>query len=111
MLLCATIFVGRIRTSTSPGTLVAAAELLPWSAPHSAARLRWRRRADRVVHWATPTALHLYGTASNGTAIASRPGCGHALCSGRPLNAAIWLNWLTGAPVKRCLIAYDDACL
>lgn len=23
------------------------------------------------------------------------------------LNAAIWHNWLTGAPVKRSLIAYD----
>ena len=23
------------------------------------------------------------------------------------LNAAIWHNWLTGAPAKRCLIAYD----
>jgi len=23
------------------------------------------------------------------------------------LNAAIWHNWMTGAPVKRSLIAYD----
>jgi hypothetical protein len=23
------------------------------------------------------------------------------------LNPAIWFNWMTGAPVKRSLIAYD----
>ncbi|WUH98830.1 hypothetical protein OHR68_35850 [Spirillospora sp. NBC_00431] len=71
--------------------------------PRAAVFPAWLRQRIEAVIWTLKNQLGLERHAARTTEGLWARLC-QRICA---LNAAIWHNWLIGAPVKRSLIAYD----